>query len=256
MGGALAGVTVLVPRTSGQAGGLARRIAELGGEPLEAPTIEIRSGDSAGLAAALREVADGRFVAVCLTSPNGVVAVADALAGLGLDRDVFAGVTVAVVGPGTARTIGELLDRPPDLVPDTATTAALAEALPAGSGRVLLPRADIATSELPDGLRARGYDPVEVDAYRTVRPDGLPGGVLRRLAVGEVDLLAFTSSSTVRNFVALTEGSRWSGAVVSIGPVTSAAARELGLEVAAEATCHDLDGLVDALVAAAARSPR
>ena len=129
---------------------------------------------------------------------------------------------------------------------------ALADAVPAGSGRALLPRADIASPALPDGLRAKGYDPVEVVAYRTVTPDGLPGEVLQALEDGEIDLLAFASPSTVRNFVALVGDRPWRGRVVSIGPVTSAACREVGVEVAAEADPHDLEGLVAALVRAAA----
>jgi uroporphyrinogen-III synthase len=75
--------------------------------------------------------------------------------------------------------------------------------------------------------------------------------VLDDLEAGRIDLLAFGSSSTVRNFVALTEPEQRRGAVVSIGPVTSATCRELGLEVAEEADPHDLDGLVAALVRAA-----
>ena len=67
---------------------------------------------------------------------------------------------------------------------------------------MLLPRADIATNMLADGLRERGYQPVEVAAYRTARPPRFPDGVMADLAAGRIDLLAFASSSTVRNFVA------------------------------------------------------
>ena len=245
----LQGVSVLVPRTREQASLLSARIRALGGEPVEAPTIAIGPGDADALDAALRELADGGFAAVCLTSPNGVRAVARALARVQLDARALAQVgTVAVVGPGTAAALWDELRIVPDLVPDTATTDALAQAFPTGSGRVLLPRADLATASLPDGLRAKGWDPVEVSAYVTRRPADLPAGVVQRLADGDLDLLAFASSSTVRNFVELIGGRPWSGRVVSIGPVTSATARELGLEVAAEADPHDLDGLVDALV--------
>lgn len=254
MVGELEGTTVLVPRAEGQAGQLSGRIRELGGEPLEAPTIAIGPGDVDALAGALRDVAVGTYAAVCFTSPNGVVAVADALDGLGLDARAFAGVTIASVGPGTAGALRARLGLRADLVPEESTTAALGAAFPAGSGRVLLPRADIATAALPHLLRARGYEPVTVAAYVTGTPAGLPDTVVERLSAGEVDLLAFTSASTVRNFAALVEDLRWSGRVVTIGPVTSQAARELGLEVDVEASRHDLDGLVDALVRAV-RSP-
>lgn len=249
----LADTTILVPRAVEQAGDLSERIRNLGGEAVEAPTIEIRPGKGEELAAALRALEGGDYAAVCFTSPNGVRAVADALADTGLPSRVFDGLTVAAVGPGTAATLGEVLGVRPDLVPPTATTEALAAAFPPGSGRVLLPRADIASSTLAEGLRVRGYEPVAVTAYVTTSPERLPGEVMARLAAGDIDLLAFTSSSTVRNFALLVAGQPWSGRVVSIGPVTSATCAEYGIEVAAEADPHDLDGLVAALVTAAGR---
>lgn len=249
--GPLGGVSVLVPRTPDQAERLAGRIRDLGGEPVEAPTIAILPGDVDGLVTALREVADGGYVAVCFTSPNGVDAVADVLARTDLEADVFGGVLVASVGPGTARALRRTLGVEPGLMPDRSTTAALAEAFPPGEGRVLLPRADIASPTLPEVLRDRGYEPVTLDAYVTGLPDGLPPDAVRRLGAGEVDLLAFTSSSTVRNFVALTADLDWSGRAVSIGPVTTETCRELGIDVAVEASRHDISGVVDALVEAA-----
>jgi uroporphyrinogen-III synthase len=250
----LRGQRVLVPRTREQASSLSMHVRSLGGEPVEAPTIAVEPGDRDALIAAIERLAAGDFTAVCLTSPNGVDAFADALDAAGRDSRVLAAVRlVACVGPGTAARLAERLHVVTDLVPDTATTAGLSAAFPAGSGRVLLPRADIATNELRAGLVAKGYDPVEVAAYRTVRPDGLPPSVLADLEAGRIDLIAFASSSTVRNFVALVGDRPWSGRVVSIGPVTTATAEELGLEVAVEAAPHTLDGLVDALCTAAAR---
>lgn len=252
----LHGVRVLVARAAGQAPALAARVRSLGGEPVAAPTIELQSGDRSALRAALDDLRAGAFAAVAFTSPNGVDAVADLLAATGADaRGLAACGTVAAVGPGTAGRLWERLRVRADLVPSTSTTAALAAAFPRGSGRVLLPRADIATGTLPDELTARGYEPLQVAAYVTSRPDALPLEVLRRLADGEVDLLAFASASTVRNFHALIGQRPWSGRIVSIGPVTSRTCRELGFEVAAEAEQHDLDGLADALCRAAAGLP-
>jgi uroporphyrinogen-III synthase len=165
---------------------------------------------------------------------------------------VLAAVPVlACVGSGTAARLWERLRIRPDLVPGRATTRALGEAVPAGTGGALLPRADIASPVLPELLAAKGYDCVEVVAYRTGRPSALEQAVLDDLAAGRLDLLAFASSSTVRNFVGLVADRPWRGRVVSIGPVTSATCRELGVEVAIEADPHDLDGLVAALVHAA-----
>jgi uroporphyrinogen III methyltransferase / synthase len=245
----LRGRRVLVPRSPAQAGELSRRVSALGGEPVEAPTILIERGDDDALRAAVRDLAAGAFSVVCLTSPNGVTAVAEALAAEGLDARALAPVRLlAAVGPGTAAALWHHLRLVPDLVPDRATTRALADAVPPGDGRVLLPRADIASAVLTEVLTERGYEHEEVVAYRTVAPEALPAEVLADLEDGRIDLLAFGSSSTVRNFVALTEPRHRRGKVVSIGPVTSATCRELGLEPHVEADPHDLDGLVDALV--------
>lgn len=244
----LNGLRVLVPRTRDQASGLSMHVRSLGGEPIEAPTIRVEPGDHDHLAEAVTDVANGAFAGLCLTSPNGVDAFAVALEAVGLDSRVLARVdTVACVGPGTAERLAERLHVVADVVPEVATTTGLAEAYPSGSGHVLLPRADIATNMLADGLRDKGWIPVEVAAYRTVRPERLADDVMADLAAGRVDLLAFASSSTVRNFVELMGEESWSGRVVSIGPVTTRTARELGVEVAREADPHTLDGLVQAL---------
>lgn len=251
---ALRGMRVLVPRTRDQASGLSMYVRTLGGEPVEAPTIEIRPGDTDRLERAVRELADGGFTALCLTSPNGVAAFADALDAADLDARALAMVaTVACVGPGTARALWERLAVGADLLPDRATTAALADVFPSGSGRVLLPRADIASTELPTVLRSKGYDPVDVAAYKTTRPAGFPDTVMHDLAAGRIDLLAFASSSTVANFVDLVGDQPWSGHVVSIGPVTTQTAVELGLTVAAEADPHTIEGLVATLTEVARR---
>jgi uroporphyrinogen-III synthase len=98
----------------------------------------------------------------------------------------------------------------------------------------LLPRADLASPILPELLRAKGYEPVEVTAYRTDGARRAPPGVLDDLEAGTIDLLAFGSPSTARNFVELVDDRPWRGRVVSIGPVTSRACRDLGIEVAVE----------------------
>ena len=118
--------------------------------------------------------------------------------------------------------------------------------------KVLLPRADIATDTLSSGLRSLGADLDEVDAYRTVVPDGAAKRAKELLASGGIDTATFTSSSTVRNLVDLLGGdvSLLDGVrIVSIGPVTSATARELGLRVEMEAEEHTVAGVVDALLA-------
>lgn len=249
---ALAGVSILVPRAQAQAPALSRRIQAAGGQPVEAPVLRIETGDVAAMARAVQELAAGRFPAVCFTSPNGVNGMAAALDASGLDRRaVRSADLIACVGPGTARVLQQRVGLRPDLVPAVATTRALGEAVPPGSGRVLLPRADIASPILPEMLRAKGYEPVEVIAYRTGRPDALPDAVLTRLRDGAIDLVAVASPSTARNLMALAGDALEQVGIVSIGPVTTAACEALGLLVAAEADPHTVEGLVGALARAA-----
>lgn len=252
-GGALAGRRVLVLRAREQAAALSDRIRALGGEPVEAPVLAIEAGDRTALRAAVRDLDAGAFHLLCLTSPNAVDAFAEAVGEERLDaRSLAHAGIVACVGPGTAARLWHRLRVVADLIPPRATTQSLGEAVPPGTGRALLPRADIASPVLPRMLAAKGYDCAEVAAYRTVTPDGLDATVLDALDAGEIDLVAFASPSTVRNFVTLLGGRAWTAGVVSIGPVTSAACREVGIAVDVEADPHDLDGLVAALARAAA----
>lgn len=252
-GNGLAGLRVLVPRAPAQADELSSRIRARGGEPIEAPVLLIEPGEPRELDAAVRELVAGSFAMVCFTSPNGVAALALALRTAGAPPEALRSVpVVACVGPGTARALERELGLTPDLVPPVATTAALGEAVPAGRGTVLLPRADIASPVLPQLLTAKGYEPVDVVAYRTGRPDALPDDVLAGLRTGSIDLLAVASPSTARNLLALLGEIVPRAGLVSIGPVTTSACEKLGLKVVEEADPHTLDGLVEALTRAAA----
>jgi uroporphyrinogen III methyltransferase / synthase len=253
----LHGRTVVVPRTRQQAGELSARLRALGARPVEAPTIAIEpTADPGALAAAVRRLRDGAYSWVAFTSANGVAAVADVVAVQGGDARWFAGAQLAAVGTGTAQA---LADRGlvPDLVPEPFTTRGLGAALAVAAGQVdrpvLLPRADLATDALVQVLGGAGVPLEEVEAYRTVPAEGLATEVREGLLDGSVDAVALGSSSTARNLVGLLGGRPHPAVrVVSIGPVTSATCRELGLEVAAEADPHDLDGLAAAVVRALA----
>jgi uroporphyrinogen III methyltransferase / synthase len=96
-------------------------------------------------------------------------------------------------------------------------------------------------------LRERGAEVVEVDAYRTVRDGAGAEEVRRRLGAGEIDLVTFTASSTVRSFAELVGTDVGSAKVASIGPITSATVRELGMRVDVEAAEHTIPGLLDAV---------
>ncbi|MCC5948188.1 MAG: uroporphyrinogen-III synthase [Nitriliruptoraceae bacterium] len=259
---ALRGRRVLVARAAGQADALADRLAGLGAIPVLAPVLRIEPGDAAGVRAAVRDIAAGRTTWVGLTSPNGVDALDEALRAEQLDARVLdrlrsptgggpAG--LAAVGSGTAARLADRLRILADLIPPRATTRALGEAFPPGEGRVLLPRADLANPELPGLLEAKGYTVEEVVAYRTARPERLDADVVRSLGDGTIDLVALGSPSTARNLIHLLDGAPLRAGAVSIGPVTSQACAQLGVEVIAEADPHDLDGLVAALAVAACR---
>jgi uroporphyrinogen-III synthase len=209
---------------------------------MAAPAIRLRLGDSPRLAAAQREAAGGAFAWVVFTSASGVRAWFRAAEAMGGDARPQA--RIAVVGTGTAEALREG-GVEPDLIPPTFTTAALGEAFPEGSGRVLLPRADLATGELELSLVAKGWTPLQVDAYRIELEEGLPEHVVTALAEGRVDAVTFTSESTVTGFAGATAERP---SAVCIGPVTAAAARREGFPVGGIAEPHTVDGLIDAVV--------
>ncbi len=237
----LAGRTVLVTRPAEQAAELVRLLERRGARVILAPTIELVPSRSPALKRALRELAEGAFAWVTLTSPRTVEVLAAHLR----PREVRA--KVAVVGEGTAEAFRRFARRDPDLVPRAYTTLALARAFPRGSGRVLCPRADIAPEGLEEALARKGWSPERVEAYRTRLARSLPRHAREALRRGEVDAVAFTSASTVRGFVRALGAARGHPKVVCIGPVTAREAREHGLRVAAVARPHTMEGLVTAL---------
>jgi uroporphyrinogen-III synthase len=234
---------VLITRPAEHAEVLAERLRDLGAEPVVAPTIRLIAPEPGGdLDAAIREAAAGRYAWVVFTSEAGVAA------WLGRAAAVRAGPVSARLA-AVVRTAAEAVRSAvgePDLVPPVFTTAALADAFPPGTGAVLLARADLATEELEEALRRKGWTPVRVDAYRVVPAESIPPGARRALEEGRVDAIMFTSPSTVSGFVDLAGVPR-GPAAVCIGPVTARAARAAGFRVAAVAEPHTTDGLVDAV---------
>jgi uroporphyrinogen III methyltransferase / synthase len=246
----LAGRTVAVTRARAQASSLARELEGLGATVVQAPVIRVRTLD--GPAPDL-----GSYDLICLTSANGVSALFERLASAGRDARALAGARVAAIGPGTARALAERGIRA-DVVPERFVAESLVEALAeVPVGRALIARASEARDVLPDALRARGAQVDVLALYETV-VQPLPAEALA--AARAADYITFTSSSTVRSFLAsasseapVGDGSRPGGLskrtrIVSIGPVTSQALREAGLEVDVEAARHDVGGLVQALL--------
>jgi uroporphyrinogen III methyltransferase/synthase len=245
----LHGRRVAVTRARAQASGLAARLRSLGAEVVEAPAIRIAPRPLDG---ELSYVAGGidQYALVCLTSPNGVNVLFAALHHQGLDARALAGATVAAIGPGTAAELARHGIRA-DVVPERSIAEALVEALehvPVEGRKVLVARAAEARDVLPDALRARGAH-VEVATLYDTLPEPLSDDA--RAGIERSDYVTFTSSSTVKMLLGALgpgNGIPEHARVVSIGPVTSATAREHGLTVHVEAASHDIEGLVAALV--------
>ncbi|HMA36308.1 MAG TPA: uroporphyrinogen-III synthase, partial [Chloroflexia bacterium] len=248
-----------------QSGPLLADLRALGADAIECPAIAIAPpADYAPLDAALAGLA--QYDWLIFTSANGVRAVFDRLAGLGPPwaHTLPPGLKVGAIGPATAATLAEY-GVTADFVPDTYVAEAVVAQIGAVAGaRVLLPRADIARAVLADGLRARGAQVTQVDAYRTLAGAGDPR-VRALLEAGQVDVVTFTSSSTVRFFLEMLEGLGLDPAVaratlsrtqvVCIGPITAATAQEQGLAVAAVAAEYTAAGVVAAIQALGPPAP-
>ncbi|HEY2438517.1 MAG TPA: uroporphyrinogen-III C-methyltransferase [Solirubrobacteraceae bacterium] len=241
----LAGIRVAVTRARAQSSELSARLRALGAAVLEVPAIRIvpLPGPAPRL---------DQYDLVCLTSPNGVRLLFERLNRDGLDARAFAGARVAVIGPGTAAALGHH-GISADVVPERFFAEGLIEAL-AGVPvkRALVARAAQARDVLPEALRASGAEVDVLPLYETVG-EPLDDAELRDLE--RVDYVTFTSSSTVEFF--LSSASEKLGSqtrLISIGPITSAALRDRGLEPHVEASRHDIEGLIEALVGDAERA--
>jgi uroporphyrinogen III methyltransferase/synthase len=232
----LAGRLVVVTRPRAQAQAFATLLEEAGAKVLLAPTIVVEPPASWELLdRALESLHDYQWAV--FTSVNGVEMARRRLEALGRDAGALRGRRLAAIGPATAEALrGMGLE--PEVVPEEYVAEGLAERLLGlirPGERVLLARAAETRDVLVRELEAAGARVDEVPAYRT-RSAGEDAGELRRaLADGRVDVVTFTSSSTVRHFAALfaPEDLRRllsQVTVACIGPVTGATARELGLD--------------------------
>ena len=251
----LFGRRIVVTRARTQASAFAEALEAQGAEVIQAPTIHIESmADTPAMRATVRNAGEADWCV--FTSVNGVDAFAEALELEGLDVRVLAGVHIAAIGPPTAerlKRIGLLTD----LVPERYVGEGLLDSFDALGGvsgqRFLLPRSAIARPHLADGLRERGGTVDEVPAYNTPQGDGLPDSVLEHIERGEVDLVTFTSSSTVRNFVEALPEARRRGILdkvrgASIGPITSGTMKETGVTITVEAAQSTIPVLVEAIL--------
>ena len=248
----LSGVRVLVGRARHQASALSSALRKLGATVIEIPFIEIRKPRSfKRLDSALTSLASYDWL--ILTSANGVEAMWERLTRLRLAKTNLRRLHVAAIGPATKKAIehhgGEVDTVPKEYVAESVVRSLRRRVK---GKRVLLVRAKVARDVIPRELRLAGAKVDVVEAYETVVPySSRPR--LRRLLEDprrRPRVVTFTSSSTVRNFVALLgpRNARLDGILLaSIGPVTSSTLRELGLRVDIEAKEFTIPGLVEAI---------
>lgn len=260
----LSGVRVLVGRARHQASKLSAGLKALGADVIEIPFIEIRPPRShEPLDTALKHISEYEWL--ILTSVNGVDALAIRMKRLQISPKEFAHLRIATIGPST-RKATESLGMKVSVVPPQYIAESVVESLrdKVGGQRVLLVRAAVARDVIPRQLRKMGARVDVVEAYETIVP-AASKKKLRTLMNDpqrRPDVVTFTSSSTVRNFVELLggrgrpphtmlDGIRF----VSIGPVTSATLREFRLPVHVEASEYTIPGLIRAIIAGKKQIP-
>jgi uroporphyrinogen III methyltransferase / synthase len=246
----LFGRRIVVTRTRQQAGALSARLRSLGADVTELPTIRIAPPENLMEFGEL--VRDSfQYDWVVFTSPNGVTAFFDLFFKLYDDARALGNARIAAIGPGTAKRVKDF-HLAVDLQPEEAVAERLVEALQQHESvenlKFLLVRAANARDVLPKRLTQMGAIVDEAIAYRTVPETDDTTGAKKRFTDEGADLITFTSSSTVENFVAMKLPWPQGIKTASIGPITSATMKQAGLKVDVEATQHDIDGLVDAIL--------
>ncbi|MCS7222044.1 MAG: uroporphyrinogen-III C-methyltransferase [Anaerolineae bacterium] len=251
----LRGKRIVITRAREQASTLAALLAEEGAELIEFPTVTIRPlADTTALDRALLQPYDW----IVFTSAHAVSAVWSRLWALGRDARAFGNARLCAIGPATAAALAKC-----GLCADLVPTEYMAKAIMTGLGpvagqRILLPRSDLARPALAEGLRRQGAQVTEVIAYHTVitrRDDPRGCEIVAMLAAGQIDVLMFTSSSTVRGFMAalgLAVGDpppfgAWP-CVACTDPITAQTARELGIPVHITADTYTAAELVSTLI--------
>ncbi|HEX3818089.1 MAG TPA: uroporphyrinogen-III C-methyltransferase, partial [Chthoniobacterales bacterium] len=245
----LGGKRIVVTRTRKQAGALSNRLRDLGADVIELPTIRIEPPSDLRAFAELVQDCHS-YDWIVFTSPNGVSAFFEMFYKLYDDARDLGGARIAAIGPATAQRVRDFHLKV-DLMPNEAVAEAVVREFKEQGDlenlRILIARAEEARDLLPKELSALGAIVDVAFAYRTVAETDDRTGARTRLAEEGADMITFTSSSTVENFLAL--GLPWPQGmlVASIGPITSRTARERGLTIAVEAPQHDVPGLVEAI---------
>ncbi len=245
---------IVVTRARQQASDLVKRLSALGARCLEIPTIRIVPPPS-------WEPVDRAIAALSnyhwliFTSVNGVTFFFERLDAQGLDARALAGLHTAAIGPATARRLRHYGLRS-DIVPENYRAEGVLAAFSQydlSGRRILLPRAREARPVLPVELARMGAAVDEIAIYETRASQDKAGTLIAALEKRSIDMVTFTSSSTVKNFHALLPAADFKKlmapvTVASIGPITTRTARELGFTVSVEAPAFTIDGLCSAIV--------
>jgi len=248
----LFGKRIVVTRSRAQASELVDQLFELGADVLEFPTIRIEPPDDIEpLHNAIEKLKQYNWV--IFTSVNGVDCFFTNLNKANYDARRLSSAKICAIGPATSQRLRES-GIIADLVPPRFVAESVIESIgkvdTVKGKRILLPRADIARENLPDGLEKMGAVVDQVTAYRTVLEDGPKDEIIDALQQDNIDWITFTSSSTVRNFFDQIDAKLLSGKkarLASIGPVTSDAIKKVGLDVDVEAEEYTIIGLVNAI---------
>lgn len=245
----LFGKKVLITRPKHQAARLSRLLEREGAQVLEAPAIEIIP-NSREVNRVIKELID--FDWLVFSSANGVSAFFQGLANKGLDSRALFPSKVCAIGPATSQALASRGIKA-DLIPSDYTTRGILASFRMKRIRgkyFLLVRTDIAPSELEKELERRGAAVTRLSVYKTVMASKINEEVKEKLINGNIDIIIFTSASTVRGFCNLIGKDIHSigkPVIACIGPVTAAMAKDLGFKVDVMAKEHTIEGLIDAL---------
>ncbi|MBK9306340.1 MAG: uroporphyrinogen-III C-methyltransferase [Nitrospira sp.] len=250
----LFGKRVLMTRAKEQAGELAALLADYGADAVEAPTIQIVNPiDWAPVDLAISAIRS--YTWIIFTSVNGVDRFMTRVWAKGLDSRCLAGRRLCCIGPRTAQEL-ETFGVKADLIPAAYQAEGVLEALlreDLRKVRVLIPRAEVAREILPEELRAHGAHVDVIPVYRTVTPTQDDAEWRQQLMDHHIHVVTFTSSSTVKNFVAMSGGIDTvrpllqSVTIACIGPITARTAEEYGLTVSVMPGENTIPALADAI---------
>ena len=250
----LLGKKIVVTRARAQASDLVELLSELGAECLECPTIKIEPpADYTLLDRAIKNLSTYDWV--IFTSVNGVAFFFERLFAAGKDVRAFNNLQTATIGPATEKKLFDF-GLNSDIVPDSYRAESVVKAfgsMDINANKILLPRAEEARPILPIELTKMGAEVDEIPVYRTVAVDDDGDQLIKQLEGQSIDMITFTSSSTVKNFRALIPSKKFKtllkGVIIaSIGPITSDTANELGFEVHITAESYTIPGLCEAIL--------